>query len=230
MINEWLKSISEIILKSTWLAPVFSLLAGILTSFLPCSLSTIPLVIGYVGGVSNSGAKKAFRLSAAFALGMAATFTALGVIASLAGKLLGAASSWWYIVLGILMTLMALQTWGIYSFIPSSYLTGKSGKRGFLGALLAGILGGIFASPCSTPVLITLLALVSAGGSLLWGALLLLLYSAGHSALILITGTSLGFVRKLTSNERYGKVSKAINIVLGCLILFLALYMFYLGF
>jgi cytochrome c-type biogenesis protein len=128
------------------------------------------------------------------------------------------------------MVLMALQTWEVFSFIPSTFLISKSKRRGYIGALIAGILGGIFSSPCATPVLIALLALVASQGKLLWGVMLLLLYSAGHSILVLIAGTSMGFVKKLTTDEKYGRASKVIKIVLGSLILLLAFYMFYLGF
>ena len=207
-----------------------AIVAGVLTAFTPCSLSTIPLVVAYVGGTADNDTKKSFRLSAVFALGMTITFTVLGVIASLAGKLIGRAASWWYIVLGVLMVLMALQTWEVFNFIPSTFLISKNTKRGYIGSLIAGILGGIFSSPCATPVLIALLALVASQGKLLWGILLLLLYSAGHSILVLIAGTSMGFVKKITTIEKYGRVSKVIKIVLGTLILLLAFYMFYLGF
>jgi len=230
MINAWLENLTVLIGKNMWLAPLLALLAGVLTSFTPCALSSVPLVIGYVGGSSNNDNRKAFRLSLVFALGMAVTFTALGVIASLTGKLIGRAASWWYIVLGILMVLMALQTWEVYNFIPSTFLVSKSTKKGYIGALIAGILGGVFSSPCSTPVLIVLLALVAGQGNILWGILLLLLYSIGHSVLVLAAGTSMGFVKKLTASEKYGKASKVLKIVMGCLILLIAFYMFYLGF
>lgn len=65
--------------------------------------------------------------------------------------------------------------WGVFNLIPSANLLSKSKKRGFVGAFLAGILGGIFSSPCSTPVLIALLAIVAGNGNLLWGILLMLL-------------------------------------------------------
>ena len=230
MINEWLETISSLIKNNMWLAPLLALLAGVLTSFTPCALSSIPLVIGYVGASSNNDAKKAFRLSLVFSLGMAVTFTILAVIASLAGKLIGRTASWWYIILGILMVLMALQTWEVYNFIPSTFLINKSKKRGYIGALIAGILGGVFSSPCSTPVLIVLLAVVAVQGKIFWGILLFLLYSAGHSVLVLIAGTSIGFVKKLTSNEKYGMVSKILKIIIGIIILLIAFYMFYLAF
>jgi len=230
MINEWLETLSTLIKGNLWLAPILAILAGALTAFTPCSLSSIPLVVAYVGGTANNDTKKSFRLSLIFALGMTVTFTVLGIVASLAGKLIGRAASWWYIILGILMVLMALQTWEVFNFIPSTFLISKNTRRGYIGALIAGILGGIFSSPCATPVLIALLALVASQGKLLWGVLLLLLYSVGHSILVIIAGTSMGFVKKLTSNEKYGRASKIIKIVLGSLIILLAFYMFYLGF
>lgn len=225
-----LQSLSEQINANFWLAPVIALLAGMLASFLPCSLSSIPLIIGYVGGTGQKDTKTAFRLSLTFALGTAVTFTALGVIASIAGKMIGSASSWWYIALGVLMVLMALQTWEVFEIIPSSYLVSKNKKRGYLGALLAGILGGVFSSPCSTPVLIALLAIVAGKGSILWGILLLLCYSVGHGILAVTVGTSIGLVKKLSSSEKYGKISDTLRIVMGILILLIGFYMFYLGF
>ena len=128
------------------------------------------------------------------------------------------------------MILMALQTWGIFEIIPSSYLVSKNTKKGFAGAFIAGILGGIFSSPCSTPVLIVLLAIVAGKGSILWGILLLLLYSIGHGILAIVTGTSVGFVQKLSSSKQYGRASTVLKAVMGSLILIIGFYMFYLGF
>ncbi|MGB4661331.1 MAG: cytochrome c biogenesis protein CcdA [Mobilitalea sp.] len=228
--NELLESLSILIKESMWLAPLFALIAGILTSLTPCSLSTIPLVIGVVGGTGQKDTKKAFLLSMTFAVGTAITFTVLGTMASLAGNLIGTSAKWWYIALGILMILMALQTWEIFNFIPATYLISKSTKKGYVGALIAGVLGGIFSSPCSTPVLIALLAIVAGQGSVVRGIVLLLAYSVGHSILAVIAGTSIGFVKKISENKKYGKFSTILRIVMGLVILFIAFYMFYLGF
>jgi len=228
--TEILEHLSKIMMESGYLAPILAFVAGVLTSFTPCSMSSIPLVIGYVGGTGQKDTKIAFKLSLVFALGSALTFTVLGVIASLAGQLIGTSASWWYFMLGTIMILMALQTWGIFEIIPSSYLLSKNTKKGFLGAFIAGILGGIFSSPCSTPVLVALLVIVAGKGSVLWGVLLLLLYSIGHGILAVVAGTSIGFVQKLSSSEKYGKASTVLKIVMGSLILFIGFYMFYLGF
>ena len=228
--NGILDGLARLIEQNAFIAPLMALVAGALTSLTPCSLSSIPLVVGYVGGAGQNDPKRALRLSLTFALGSAITFTALGVIASIAGRLIGVFASWWYIVLGVLMVLMALQTWEVVQIIPSSYLISKSNKRGYAGALIAGVLGGIFSSPCSTPVLIALLAIVAGQGSILWGILLLLLYSIGHGILAVAAGTSVSFVQKLTRSKSYGRWSLVLKIVMGSAILAIGLYMFYLGF
>ena len=230
MIDQWLNSLSALIANNSWISPMLALVAGVLTSITPCALSSVPLVIGYVGGTSGNEPKRAFRLSIVFSLGMAFTFTILGTTASLLGRLLGSSNKWWYFVLGILMVMMALQTWEVFQFIPSTYLTSRNTKKGYAGAMIAGILGGIFSSPCATPVLVVLLGLVARSGNVTWGILLLLCYSIGHSVLVLVAGTSIGFVRKITASPRYGRFSTALKIIMGTAILAIALYMFYLSF
>lgn len=230
MIDQLLNSLSGLITDNAWLAPVLTLAAGVLTSVTPCALSNVPLVIGYVGGSGSNDTRKAFKLSLTFAGGMAITFTALGTAASLLGRLMGTSSKWWYLALGVLMVMMALQTWEVFQFIPSTYLTAKNTKKGYIGALIAGIWGGIFSSPCATPVLVVLLGIVARSGNIAWGVLLLLLYSIGHSVLVIVAGTSIGFVRKITKSQKYGRFSSALKIIMGTAILAIALYMFYLSF
>lgn len=230
MVDDWLSQIAQEIGGNLWLAPLLALLAGILTSVTPCALSSVPLIIGYVGGTGEKNTGKAFQYSIVFALGTAVTFVAPGIIATSADKLMGSGSKLWYIILGVLMVLMALQTWEIFNFIPSINLISKSRKRGFAGAFLAGILGGLFSSPCSTPVLITLLAIVAGKGNLLWGILLMLLYSIGHSTLVMIAGTSVGFVQKINGSEKYQKTAAVLKIIMGTLILLIGFYMFWLAF
>ncbi|GAB1475880.1 cytochrome c biogenesis protein CcdA [Bacillota bacterium] len=230
MINNWLELLSELIQGNFWLAPLLALLAGMLTSVTPCSLSTVPLVIGYVGGGGSDNTKRSFKLSLTFALGMALTFTALGAGAALLGRLMGGAGGWWYIALGVLMVMMGLQILEIFHFIPSSYLTSKNTRLGYTGAFITGILGGVFSSPCATPVLVVLLSIVAKSGNIPWGIMLLLLYSAGNTLLVLIAGTWSGFVNKIVKSGKYGMLSVILKYSMGGAVLLIAFYMFYLGF
>ncbi len=222
-----LESLSHLMTGSA-AAPIAAFIAGVITSLTPCSLSQIPLVLGYVGKEASPG--KAFRLSLVYAAGSAVTFTAFGIAASLLGTLLGAAFSWWYIVLGIIMLLMALQIWGIINIAPSTYLAAKNRHRGYLGALIAGVIGGIFSSPCSTPVLIALIAMIAASESTVKGAVLMLLYSIGCTALSVALGSSPSLIRKIGQNDRMRKASKALSILLGCGVFIIGIVLLYLGF
>ena len=228
--NNILETMSEIIKNNFWIAPLISLFAGIISSIMPCSLTTIPLIIGCVSGTQANSGKKAFKLSVFFSIGMAITFTTLGALASILGKYMQQGGSWWYILLGIIMIMMALQTFEIFTFVKPTNLQSKSTKKGIVGAFIAGILGGIFASPCSTPVLIVLLALVANSGNMIWGIFLLLIYSIGHSVLVIITGTCVGTAKKIMQSEKYGKFSSILKYILGTIILLIGFYMFYLGF
>lgn len=138
--------IAAFIGENAWFAPLAAFAGGVLTSFTPCSLSGASLAITYVGGVEQKGTSQSLKLSLVFALGTAVTFCVLGIVATAAGSLLGGGGGWLYIVLGILMLAMALQVCGVVEVIPSTYLTSKNTKRGYAGALVTGVLAGIFAS------------------------------------------------------------------------------------
>lgn len=229
-ISGLLQGLSGLMESSPYLAPIFALLAGMLTSFTPCALSSLPLVLAYVGGSARDNPRTAFAYSLTIAGGMAVTFTVLGLIAALAGRLFSLAGAWVYLVLGILMVLMALQTWGGVNLIPSSYVQTANKRRGYLGALIAGLLGGLFSSPCATPVLIALLALVAQEGELLRGLFLLLLYSIGHGVLVVAAGTFGSYCNTLIKSPRFAQLSRVLKGILGGFILILGFYLMWMGF
>ena len=228
MLDNLLSSLSEAVGSSGWLSPIIALAAGLITSITPCALSQVPLVLGYVGREASPG--KAFRLSLVYALGTAVTFTAFGVAAALLGTLIGNAGRWWYLFLGVLMVLMALQIWEVISLIPSTYLAAMNRRRGYIGALAAGILGGIFSSPCSTPVLVALLSIAATEGEALKGGFLMLLYSIGCTALAVALGSSPALIRKLSTKSPFRTAGRVLNAILGLAVLAIGLSMLYLAF
>lgn len=230
--TDFLNTLSNLLMENVWLAPLLALLAGVVTAFTPCCLSSVPLIIGYVGGDSETSTRKSFRLSLSFSLGMVLASTLLGVTVAMMGTMLQMfyQGSWWYLILGVLMILMALQFWEVINIIPSTYLTSKNKRRGHLGAVITGVLAGIFSSPCSTPVLVALLTIVAQQGEILRGVFLLLLYSIGHSVLFLIAGTFTGSVRAFVKSGKYRIASEVVKWVTGSVILLFGLLLLYLGF
>ena len=83
--NEWLETIARLLTQNIWAAPVLCLAAGVITSFTPCSLSTIPMVLTYVGAAAKENTRRAFTVSLTMALGMACTLGVFGSIASAIG-------------------------------------------------------------------------------------------------------------------------------------------------
>ena len=222
--EELLDNVSAALSGNMWLAPLLAFFGGILTSLMPCSLSTVPLVIGCVGGGETKG-RRAFALSLLFAAGSSITFIALGVVASLAGLLLEKAEVWMHLILALLLILMALQMWGVIDLIPSGSALAGRRLKGNWGAFLAGLLAGIFAAHCATPMIVALLAIVIDSGRILFGIVLLLLFSLGHAILSVVAGISVGLVQRITESPKYERIGKIIGIVLGIIILLVALWL-----
>ncbi|MCH1984020.1 hypothetical protein MCG98_15725 [Ruminococcus sp. OA3] len=80
--TEILNILSGLMTEHLWIAPLLSLMAGILTSFTPCSLSSVPVVVAYIGSSAGDDRGIALRLSLTMAFAMALTFGAFGTMAS----------------------------------------------------------------------------------------------------------------------------------------------------
>lgn len=226
----WLQALADLIKNNIWIAPLLCLAAGIITSFTPCSLSSVPMVIAYIGGTAPNNQKQALRLSLVMALGMAVTFGALGSLASVIGRFMHEVGMWWYLVLGAVMILMALQIGGVITLIPDWHRHREITQKGYVGAFMAGILSGFFASHCATPVMIALLAIAAESGSTVWGIFLLALYAAGHSILLIVAGTSYSTLERWINDPKYEKISTILKRVMGMVILLIGLAMIYFAF
>ncbi len=193
--------------------------AGIVSSASPCALATVPLVVGYVGGQTTGDRRRAFGYSLAFVLGLAVTFTALGMAAALLGTLFGRVGGVWFVLLGTLAVLMGLQFMGLLRLrVPR--LTGWQPPRvtGWLGALLLGLFFGIVSSPCATPVLLALLGLVATQQEIAYGTALLFVYALGHCALMLAAGTFTGLVQAFAQSRGLTAFSQRLRQAHGLLL------------
>lgn len=217
-----------------WLAVVAVFVGGMLTASNPCVLAMIPLMMSFVAGRRDekAGIGRAFLLSLVFVSGLSITFTALGMMAALAGRMYGDISQVWNWVVAGVCLLMGLHFSGIVSFpIPAlgERLTPKT--RGLLGALVLGLLFGLVSAPCAAPILVVLLTyLAGSHASVAYGGLLLLVYALGHSVLILLAGTSMGAARALLDNHKATRALAVLRGVAGILIILVGAYFAYRGF
>lgn len=216
--TEIINALTRLMTENLWAAPVLSLIAGIVTSFTPYSLASVPMLLACVGA-SDADHKKAVRLSVSMAAGMAVTFGIFGSVASFIGQRLHEAGHWWTFLMGILMILMAMQIFGIIHLIPHIHISEHRVKKGYVGAFFTGALGGVFASHCAVPVMVALLALVAElGRKAWWGVLLMVLYALGHSVLLVGTGIGYSYVDRIIRNPRYANTGVWIRRILGIVI------------
>ena len=181
-------------------------LAGLLTSLTPCMLSMLPITIGYIGGYEAEGRLKGAIQSVWFSLGLATTLAALGILATSLGKVYGQIGIGLPIIVSAIAIIMGLNLLEILPLrLPSLGATDwitddlPAGLRSYL----LGLTFGLVASPCSTPVLATLLAWVATTQDVLLGGGLLLAYTAGYVAPLILAGTFTATIKKLLELRRW---------------------------
>jgi len=207
MLEDALLALSRYLTELLWIAPMLSLLAGALTAFTPCSLANLPLVLFYVGNTAASDRKTTSCLCFYFALGNALSFLLMGFIAIVFGNLVLAYMRYFYLLLGLLMIIMALQLWELYECLAPANIMTRVKSKGNKGAFFLGGLGGVFASPCATPVLAAILSILAVKGSFLWGMLLMSCYALGNGFVLLLIGRSIASTVGLLHNESYKRLS-----------------------
>jgi cytochrome c-type biogenesis protein len=179
----------------------------------------LPITIGYIGGYEAQGRWRAFIQSTWFSMGLATTLAGLGILAATLGRVYGQVGVGLPIVVSLMAILMGLNLLEIVplrfpSLGATDWITDDfpAGVRSYL----LGLTFGLVASPCSTPVLATLLAWVATTQDWVLGAVLLLTYTLGYVLPLVLAGTFTASLRKILSLRRW---SGWINPVSGGLLL-----------
>lgn len=201
-------------------------LGGVITSISPCILSMIPVLIGFIGGYGQISKFKGFTLSLAFVVGMSTTFAALGLLAASLGMVFGQIGSVWYYILSAVAIIMGLNLLGVIEFNFPQLQVVAPKIKGTVGAFLVGLIFGLVASPCATPVLAVILAFVATKGSLGYGSGLLFTYGLGHGLPLLIIGTFTAMVKEISKVQRY---THYITQFSGALLVGIGLYLLYIA-
>lgn len=217
--------IAALLNNSPWLAIVAVFLGGVTTALNPCVLAMVPLLMGVVAGSRETTTlRRSLVFSFSFVLGLAVTFTVLGLISALMGRMFGNIGLFWKYLVAAVCLLMGLHLLGLFKLnlpVPSGL---KIMKRGYIGAFLLGLLFGVVSTPCAMPILAVLLAFVAEKGNVLYGGFLLFVYAVGHSVLVLVAGTSVGAAKSLLESKGLRQAHGVLQKVAGVLIIAIGAY------
>ena len=179
-------------------------LAGLASFLSPCVFSLVPAYIGYLGGRAAGGENNnanrwiTFSHGLAFVLGFSTVFVLFGVAAAFAGGLLYDLRYWLAKIGGIVVIIFGLHMIGVFHIPFLAYDTRvqqiPDPKWGYLSSALLGVFFSAGWSPCVGPVLGAILTLAINGGSVPFGAVLLISYSVGLAIPFLIAAFWIGWV------------------------------------
>jgi thiol:disulfide interchange protein DsbD len=222
-------SITNLLEKGSLLSILFGVfLAGLALNLTPCVYPIIPITVGFFVNQSSSKLSRTFAMASMYVIGMALTYSALGVVAAKSGGLFGAAlqSPLVLIALAAIMVALSLSMFGVYEFkLPESVnrLANSSTQSttGVFGAFVMGLTMGIVAAPCIGPFVLGLLVHVSTKGSAAYGFMLFFVLALGLGLPYLILGTFSGTIKAL---PRSGMWMVTIRKVFGLVLIGMALY------
>jgi len=218
--------ISQIIQESGFFYTfLFIFLGGLALNLTPCVYPLIPITISYFAGQSE-GNKKALVLRASiYVLGMAITYSVLGVLASLTGSLLGSALQNPLVLIFVALVLvgLALSMFGLYEIrIPQSLaMLGSKNRAGYIGTLFMGLTVGLIAAPCIGPFVLGLLTYVSELGDPILGFWMFFVLALGLGTPFLILGIFSGAATHL---PRSGTWMIWVRNIFGFILIGMAIY------
>lgn len=147
---------------SGYISDYFSVfLAGVAVSFTPCIYPIIPITATLIAGVNVKGTKLAgFVLSCVYVLGIAVSYSILGVAAVLTGRFFGQFQNSPYAFLFVAAVFVFFSL-VMADFVPFPALSlgvrGHMKPRNVLSVFFVGLTSGLIVGPCTAPVLGSLL-------------------------------------------------------------------------
>jgi len=232
MIENLINNLSVYLQGSIVMAFVAAYLGGLVVSFTPCTYPLIPVTVGFIGAQGSSSRLRGFLLSVFYVGGLSVTYSILGAVAALTGKLFGQLQTTplTYIIMANVCIFMGLAMMEVFSIslpLPQKILQfSGGGKKGFFSSFLVGAVSGLVIGPCTAPALAVLLGYVALQNNFLIGMGLLFVFAFGMGTLLIIMGTFAGLISSL---PRSGQWMTKIKFVFGLILIGAAEYFLYIA-
>jgi cytochrome c-type biogenesis protein len=216
VVQQWVSS------GSIWLAAGGAFVGGALTAMNPCVIVMVPLLIGFIGGMSEEmTAWKSFLYTLVFIIGFSLELAVLFTVGLAAAPFLQ--SEYMVYVVAAICILLGLHFMDLFHFQLPISQDKLPQYTGFIGAALFGFMFGLVSLPCTGPALILIVSVIPVKGAF-FGGLMMLFYGIGHCLLILAVGTSAGAARHLIGSARMHSANLKVKRAAGALLTGVGVY------
>lgn len=186
---------------------VVSFFGGILSSISPCSLGMLPLIIGYVGGYSKENNKKLFIQMLSFSFGLSIVLSIIGIICAITGRAFTNIAS--PIIILLFSSIIILMGLNLIGFLDIQFPTiikkmpeKKAGSL-FLFPFLVGAFFALAASPCSSPILASVMAVATLSTNILFSIALLFFFALGQCIIVIIFALFTSTLKRMNTLAKY---------------------------
>jgi len=225
-----LAAITKAVEGSAHVALVAAFVWGVLSIVLsPCHLASIPLIIGFISDQGKLTVRRAFGLSALFALGVLVTIALIGVVTSAMGRMWGDLGRTGNYVVAVVFFIVGLHLIGLIPMPFSGPNATGVKRKGLAASFLLGLIFGIALGPCTfaymMPVLLA--GFKAAATNLVYGIALLTLYGVGHCSVIVAAGTSTEAVQRYLNWNEKSRAAAVVKAICGVLVILGGVYLIY---
>lgn len=212
--------------SSIYMMFIVSFLGGVIASISPCSLSMLPLIIGYVGGYSEDKPLKTLTQMLLFVLGTSIVFSVIGIICALTGKVF-AGNPYFSIIVASVILIMGLNILGVIELqLPVIIKEIPENKfNNFLYPILLGAVFAIIGTPCSTPILASIMGFAAISANIIQSIIMLFLFSLGQGLILIFAGWLTAQIKQ--SGSKLYNLSEGIMKFSGALLILISIFIYY---
>jgi thiol:disulfide interchange protein DsbD len=212
---------------SVWFALGLAFLAGLSLNIMPCVWPVLPLIIMRIVEQAKESRRRSFAMGLAFCIGILLFFACFAGANIILKSFYGTNLSWGdhlrrpavVTALALLMVVMALFMFGLFTITVPSRIASKSGTgKGYAGSVGMGLLAAILSTPCSFGILTVAFVWVQ-GQSLPLGTLAIMVIGLGMALPYAILTLMPGLLGRLPSAGRWMELFKQ---ALGFILLVIA--------
>ncbi|MFC1677499.1 thioredoxin family protein [Planctomycetota bacterium] len=215
---------------SVWFALVLAVVAGLSLNIMPCVWPVLPIIVMRIIEQAKQSKGRSIAMGVAFCFGILLFFACLAVANIILQIVYGTALQWgdqfrnpaFVTAMALLLIVMALFMFGVFSIGLPASLAGKSGSgKGFAGAVGMGFLAAVLSTPCSFGILGAAFAWAQ-GQPLYLGTLAIMAIGAGMAVPYAILTSMPSLLKRLPKAGRWMELFKQ---TLGFILLIIAVKM-----